>query len=368
MTFMATILSSQFNFFRVFDIGSEINLEMASKILERDAGATPFTLKRSNLSVIIQKAPVRLSLGTWEHHIFGDTFRIEGVGKIWEYGALSLNLKIHSTHSYSITEYFELAQKIESDEELHQLCMSKAQGILDAIKPAVSRPGIWPQYEDYLILRPEELDLQGRTLQELIDSDLFASMVLMERNEKISDQMKDMLFRSLIQYGPNDFVLIHWNAAVIYDNQDAQDIADVIEFALCQLLEMRYYDRRLDEELGELYDSLESKHALFKRSKYAKFSHQAAVTYLEINEITEKVENSLKVIGDFYYAQIFRLAVEKFRLKDWEHSIDSKLRNLAEISKLFQGELYEQRNFWLELTIMILIAVEVIPVIFKYFM
>ena len=363
---MARILRSQFNFFRVFDIGSEINLDLASKILEGEVAPTPFTLKRSTLSVIIQGVPLRMSLGTWEHTLHGHTFLIEGVGKLWTYGALSLNLKIHCEIPFTINEYFELAKKIEADDDLHQLCLQKATSILETIKASVSKPGIWPQYEDYLILRPQELDLQGETLQQLIDSDSFASMVLLERAEKISEQMREMLFKSFYQYGENDFVLIHWNAAVIYDTLDAQDIADVIEFALCQLLEMRYYDQRLDVELNDLYDSLEAKAGMFRPSKYTQFSHKAAVTYLEINDITEKVENSLKVIGDFYYAQIFRVAVEKFRLRDWENSIDKKLTNLAEISKLFQGEIHEQRNFWLEFVILILIAVEVLPIILKY--
>jgi len=67
------------------------------------------------------------------------------------------------------------------------------------------------------------------------------------------------------------------------------------------------------------------------------------------------------VIGDFYYAKIFRAASDRFRVKDWQASVDQKLKNLADVSNLFQAETNEKRNQLMEAIIIILIAIEVIP-------
>ena len=75
----------------------------------------------------------------------------------------------------------------------------------------------------------------------------------------------------------------------------------------------------------------------------------------------------LKIIGDFYLARIYRTASSRFRTKDWQASVDNKLNNLAEVSKLLHGEVSEKRSTLMEMVIIILIAVEVVPFILKFF-
>jgi hypothetical protein len=128
---------------------------------------------------------------------------------------------------------------------------------------------------------------------------------------------------------------------------------------------MRYYDDLLDEKLNNLYNNVVGgKKGIFSK-QYAKFAEEAGQIYIEISEIVENVENSFKVVGDFYLAQIFRASSKRFRFDDWVRSINEKLGNLAEVSKLLHSEVNESRNQIMEITIIALIAVEVVPLIWK---
>ncbi|MEN0058902.1 MAG: hypothetical protein AAGB31_08710, partial [Bdellovibrio sp.] len=98
---------------------------------------------------------------------------------------------------------------------------------------------------------------------------------------------------------------------------------------------------------------------------YSRLSKEAAQLYLDISDTIESVDNSMKVVGDFYLAKIFRAASMRLRFKDWKDSVDKKLENMAQISKLFVNEANEKRNQLLEVIIIILIALEVVPLFFK---
>jgi uncharacterized Rmd1/YagE family protein len=69
-------------------------------------------------------------------------------------------------------------------------------------------------------------------------------------------------------------------------------------------------------------------------------------------------------VGDFYLATIFRMASKRFRFDDWQKSINEKLSNLAEVSKLLHSEVNESRNHMLEIIIIILITIEVVPFLY----
>ena len=356
------VLSGTINYYRVFDIGSEIDLQIASKILERSSEPTPFTLKKNPRAVIIEDAPVVLSLGTWEQEIVNcGNFKVQATGKLWSYGAVSISLSLELGKELTIDELKKWVHAVEKDYNLHQICLTRATDLSNQIRTAITGFKIWEHFEDYIMVLVDKFQHDGVAPAQFLQSNDVCSLILLDEKGSVSEQMRNSLISSSLQYSSDDLVVVDWNSALIIDPVDARDISNVIEFALCQLLELRYYDSDLDIQLHQLYNSLTlRKHTIFS-NKYSQLSKEAAMIYIEITKVIEKIENSLKVIGDFYYAQVFRTAVGKFRIKDWQQSIDSKLNNFAEISKLFHGEINEKRNQLMEIIIIILIAIEVVP-------
>ena len=73
-----------------------------------------------------------------------------------------------------------------------------------------------------------------------------------------------------------------------------------------------------------------------------------------------RVDNTLKVIGDFYLARVYESAVRRFRIRAWQASIDAKQALLAQAYSLIRGQIEARRTTLLELTVIVLIVVEVI--------
>lgn len=357
----------QIIFYRVFDVASEIDLKLAQELLAKQSVAEHFKLRRSSREMVIEEAPVVVNLGSFDQFIFNREFAILGQAKLWSFGAVSISFRLDIGKAMSFTELNQLASSSEMEDSLHIHALSIVETLTQQLAKALKVPGTWDQYEDYLIYNLDPQLAPDYEIKTLLDQEEFYQLIFTEEVESLSEGQKAFIKQSSIQYGKNDLIVLDWNSAFICSKGDAQDVADVIEFALCQLLELRYYDEILDHRLSNLYKSIQTRKTSLFSDQYTKFANEAAIVYIEISDIVEKIQNSLKVIGDFYYARIFRLAVDKFRCTDWQKSVDSKLNNLAEVSRLFDNQINERRNQLMEFIIILLIAVEVVPFLYQLF-
>ena len=359
-------LNSSILYYRVFDIGDEVNLNVADDILKRTTLPIRLVLSKKQRALIINEPPLVLSLGQWQYEVDGRLYPVTTFGKLWPFGAFSVMFRFQLPSPISLDDMRAIASQIDQDSSLHQLAVAKTREILESCANAVKNPTLSELYEDYIIFHIEK-PIEALDPEKLLKLDNFYSMILLDSSTTPSSQVKEELAREVYQYAKDDFVLVDWNSAFLVDQTGTPDIPDVIEFALCQMLEMQYYDNVLTKRLGLLYRSLgEARPGIFN-NRYAGLWRQAAITYLETSEIIEMVENSFKVVGDFYYAQIFRVASSKFRFTDWRQNIDGKLKNIAEISKLISSDINEKRGQLLEIIIIILIAIEAIPPLISLF-
>jgi hypothetical protein len=117
--------------------------------------------------------------------------------------------------------------------------------------------------------------------------------------------------------------------------------------------------------MRELYDQVEARRQSLWASYFSSSSKEANTRFLEFSEFIERVDNSLKVVGDFYLAGIFRAAVRRFRLADWQQSVTRKLNLFTRVSELLQGELNVWRGHVLEFVVIFLIAFEIVSAILR---
>jgi hypothetical protein len=349
-------------YYRVWDIGDDINLSAAQAVFEQEANAQRFRLKRESRAMIINNAPLFVGLGLWQHRIGNHNLEIEAQSKIWYFGAVSITLQITIPAGLNFNQLIELTSHIEQDPMLLSIAKQKCKEVAQKIGPERLSVIEWETYETYEIYFFKSLPEIDDTMEVLKKYNV-PGLILSEGKEVLSEQIKIAVTDSAYQYSKHDLAIIDWNSALVIDPHFLMDVPDVIEFALCQLLEMRYYDDLLDQKLNTLYNALEKKDSSIFSNHYEKISQEAAQKYIEISETVENVENSMKVVGDFFFAKIFRAASNKFRFKDWQESVDKKLNNLAEVSKLYAGEIHEKRSQLLEIIVIILISVELFPFI-----
>jgi hypothetical protein len=164
-------------------------------------------------------------------------------------------------------------------------------------------------------------------------------------------------------YKENDLAVVDWNSAFVYEPSGSEDIPDILEICNAQLLELRYYDDLLDGHIRQIYDQVRQKRPdwlSLLRSPYRLLARRVWATLLEVSEFSERVENSLKIIGDFYLAKIYEAAVRRLRIPVWQSNVTRKQQMLAQVYQLLKGEVDTARSLTLEVTIVILIVGEIL--------
>jgi hypothetical protein len=157
---------------------------------------------------------------------------------------------------------------------------------------------------------------------------------------------------------------VDWNSAFVYEPSGSHDIPDVLEICNAQLLELRYYDDLLDTHIRRIHDNQEALRrrrwwSIF-RSPYKVLARRVLVTLLDMSEFIERVENSLKIIGDFYLAKVYEASVRRLRIPAWQASVTRKQQMLANVYQLLKGEVDTDRALTLEATIVVLIISEIL--------
>lgn len=344
-----------------FNIGEEINLATAIKKLTLQ-DSNVFKIKRFSRELVIKNAPLTVKLSSWDHELNRNTYTIEVTAKVWSFGVISIGFSLNSLE-LTLAEATELVRTIEKDKDLYRLARERVQVLAETLGETIVAFDIWREAEDYLII---SLDNKGIDL-EAMKPDLH---LLMEgnSNEALSAQIKEGLRLATYQYTNKDLIIIDWNQAVIVgDEVDREELATILDFALCQLLVLRFYDDLLDDKLSKLYRSIRLKEHGFLGNKYSKLSRESSLLFIEFSDVIDNISNSFKFIGDTYYAQIYRFAIQRFRVHDFFQIVEHKLSSLGEVSKLFSSEVNEKRSQFMEIIIIVLIAIEVIPFVLKLF-
>ena len=156
-----------------------------------------------------------------------------------------------------------------------------------------------------------------------------------------------------------------WNAAFVYDTPAGTQAAlEIVEFANSQLLQFRYYDELLDDALASIYadrcrKSRAGTTALLGRH-YARAARQVHALFIDVNELTDRTENALKIVGDVYAARLFALVGARLDLDRWKTNVSEKLKTLDDIYRFSVEHLSMVRGELLEMTIIGILVFELV--------
>ncbi len=351
--------------YRLFDIGHEIDLKKVQGLLNSVGQSEEFRLRRGVRSVVIVEAPLTLNLDNIELRVGERVFNSAVVAKLWNFCALSLSFRIEIKDPMSDDELLRLSAALTESPEIDEIAKNKALSLIDLLRPAIKNPKLWGQNEEYLVYIDQRFPVSEQHIHNLMEGDFLYQLLSSEFRCALSEQIKDVVRNNKLQYSNQDIVVLDWDSAYIVSEGDSLDIADVIEFANVQLLELRYYDDLLDRKLSTLYREVMTANQSIFNKKFKKMNDEAAQIFLETSEVIERIDNSFKVVGDLFYARIFRSALERFKVKEWKSNVDQKLKNLLDVSQLNNNEIQSNRSHFLELIIIILIAIEVVPFLYN---
>ncbi|MBV8580387.1 MAG: hypothetical protein JOZ86_07095 [Candidatus Eremiobacteraeota bacterium] len=339
----------------VYDVADTIDLAQLRTVRGEGVARAPLQLRREASSEFIQYpvAPMIVRLSDLESP------RATVRAKIFDFGVVSLRVSVPFAGPWD--EFAALTRTLRGNPALEAQAhaalddvLAEIAGMLDDPHPAL--------VEDYFVLEVQRFETPvaaGRLTGEY-GADL-ARLLLFEDRDLVAGEQQEAL-RLAFSYYPDDLTVVQWDAAFVYDREDgAEAVEDILEFANSQLVEFRTYDARLDEELDAIY-RLEPGRPARRFLRHGAAEHAARVRFLlvDVLELTDRTANALKIIGDAYYARLYRAVAGRLGLADWQRQIDTKLRSVSEIYRVFQDQAQYARSETLEIIIIVLVALEAI--------
>ena len=168
------------------------------------------------------------------------------------------------------------------------------------------------------------------------------------------------ILESRMSYYENDLLVVGWSAALVYDTPEgAAPTIRLLEYANTQLLEFRHYDAVLTALLSEVYRSLE-RGGILARWRLARDAERVSTIRLDVRELTERVDNSIKFLSDMFAARLYRMAATKIGVPDYKTLVEQKLQSAGELYGFMMDRFYQGRAFVLELMVVVILVIELV--------
>jgi hypothetical protein len=340
--------------FHAFDVGDDINLEKIEQ--QKVINTIPLPLPKYFKSYHI---PLAVELP----HPHESTKNISN--KIHNFGAISLLYKI---------PFRDTLKNVRKDfigiyNQYQEQSITDVKLIFKKIQKYITKPKFFQTSSSYIVVQidPVPEKINPKDLKDQFGG-VIASTLRFE-TETLSEEQKNEILEDAVGYFRGDLIIIDTDAAFVYDEQ-YEELLDFFEFANIQQLELRYFDRLLDEQLNKIYEGTGRKPGL---RTYLPFIGTASdpITALgkmkvDISVITERLESSIKLSGEPYFAELYALLVEKLDLKNWHNAIERKLSIIHDIQSTYQHKIDVTREDMLEVLIITLIFIELIIGILGY--
>ena len=356
------LVTGEIILYRQFDVGYEILLDKAFDLLLSSAPERRKPVRGEASAIHIPNPPVTVHLGTESLTVDANPVHAEISARLFDFGVVSMRAKVLLPARLSWGAFCATGAAIAG------LFAPVLDGCLDRllarIGAAIERSGRSPVTEEYIIFRVHRLEgAAGEPMPVGSLSDEDIAQLLLSEARPLSTGARSELLSPRFSYYEDDLAVLTWGSALVIESAaEDTDVQYVLEFANAQLLELRFYDAVLDQELPRTYDEIAAarrRFHLFGRS----FSRLLTVLQTRVADATESVErvdNSLKVTDDVFLARIYSAALDIFRGPTWRRGIDRKVAIIRDAYAMLNAESQARRVEVLELTIVVLILIEIV--------
>ncbi len=358
------VQSGTINVLRLFDVAYAIDLGRVEKLWTDHARSS----SRARLSTTPAKAmtfaeaPVVLAMPSVSID-FGDgavecalTASLYGFGAV----AIKVGVPVRDLAWPAFVEFERAVDRVIGPSSDAAFWLERLEFAVQVLEPALVRPSSGRLYEDYAVIVVQELDepVSAEGLLERID----LVPLLSGEARELAETARAELMRNHFSYYRDDLVVLTWDRAFVYEPRGDSDVADVLEVANAQLLELRYYDELLDAELPRMYAQVEGARrvaALLASRHFAHLARRLQTMVAEVTELTEKIDNALQVTEDVYLARVYGAALALFRVPAVAAAVDRKLSIIRDTYTALYEEASSRRMELMELAIVLLIVVEI---------
>lgn len=350
------IFTGNIYIFHAFDVGDDINLEKIEKagILTSNPIISSKYFKNYHRPLAVQlpqpnTSPTCVSC------------------KIHNFGSISFTYKIPFKDTLeNIRKDMNTLDYQYYDQSLHDV-----KSIFGLIKDFISKALFYQTRSSYSVIQidPQPDTFTITNLKEQYGG-VIASTLRFE-TKTLSEYQKDEILDSAIGYFRGDLIIVDTYATFLYD-AEYEELLDFFEFANIQQLELRYFDRVLDQQLNIIYEGRTVKIPLSAYFPFIGVFAADPITSLgklkaDISVITERLEGSIKLAGEPYYSELYALLKNKLDIQNWNKAIDRKLEIIKDVQEVYLHKMDAIREDILSILIIILIFIELVVGILSYF-
>jgi len=338
------------HFYYFFDIADTIDLASLRTVAGEGVTEAQLPLRPHTSPAYLQFPNPPLTARLPDRALRGYTAAVRV--KLFDYGVVSVRLTI--PYGGDLDGIAALLSDLRGAEQTLELAESVARQVQNDIAAALDEPHE-AVVEDYNIV---EIERTAPALSgvELVDRHALqlAQLLLGETGALAPSQIEEAL-RVNFSYYVDDLTIVQWDIALVYDRREsAEAIEDILEFANSQLVELRTYDALLDRELDVIYAAKPGRRRAARQA--------ASVWYIivDVLELLDRSSNALKMIGDAFYARIYRGAAARLGLGDWQRQVNDKLASVGDMYRFFSDQARASRDEFLELIVILLFVVEIV--------
>lgn len=335
----------------LFDVADEIRLDILRSALGiAEPARTPAFSKPAPDYVRFERPPVVEQLQV-------DSF--EARAKYYDYGVVGIELD--QPFSLDWPDLVDRTANILSDSTVEQRAM-------DLLKPRLAMSGLalvkpyttWLD-EDYVIVTVFPEDANSSAAQVLSQHGPHIAQIVRGEHRPLSPSESQEILASNVSYYPNDLLVVGWSAAFVFDTMAAVGpTLQLLEYANAQLLEFRHYDELLTGVLRAVYRSIDRGTGMWRRWGLAEEAERLNTIRLDVIEIAERMETSIKFLSDMFYARMYRLAAARVGVPDYRRLVDEKLQTARELYEFMVDRFDQGRGFFLEVVVVIILLIEIV--------
>ncbi|MFZ4617900.1 MAG: hypothetical protein ACOYM2_17100 [Rectinemataceae bacterium] len=367
------VLSTEVVFFHLYDVGRSIDLRKAAELIPALDDFDIVKRRDTPASLSLPRA-LTLSLGDNEVAERGEFESFSAHAKIYAEGAIVLLVRVKLRAAFGDLASVRGSIIVSGDRHLSLDSWAEEafRKSYSAIRPAVEEP-----------LPDEACERESYTAWCLLECPVDPATFVTDHREAataflIGEERGDELHPSQIletlghpiSYRRDDLAIYDLDRCLIIDPRgDYEDILLIIEHANWQLLELRVLDKLLDRWLDEAEDEVQVRGAAKRkrrvrggRGKSAPWK-RARLQSLRFDAlfILENLENSSKIIGDYYLGQVYDQLCEVFNTDGWKGAVERRLDILENVYDMVKTDGNE--NTLITLEIWFIIVCVVIPLV-----
>lgn len=353
----------------VYDIGRSVDLKKAASLIPAypDIG---FGKRRDTPASLTLPKPLILTLNTEECD--ADCFeKFSAQAKIYDDGAITLVVRFRTTSTFR-----NLAAKsnvpirdVSTAETVEQFADSTFQMVVNAIKESVSglkAEDIYDRetYTAFCILECPGEDPEAFLRKNREDA---AALLAGEVPGILHESQIEQILKEPFSYRKDDLAVFDMDRCIIIDpSRDYEDVLVIAEHANYRLIELRALDSLLDKWLDEAERDIRKIYLVGGETRHGSRVLKQKLGRLQTLRFDalftlENLDNSSKIIGDYFLGMIYERLCSIFNTDGWKFSVERRLNALQDVYELLRNDTGERRMMTLE--IVFIVVCIVLPVI-----